>query len=36
MLGLNERARQLAEKAVATLEGAGVFGVEMFLMPDGE
>lgn len=36
MIGLNERARKLAEKAVATLEGAGIFGVEMFLMDDGE
>lgn len=35
MLGVNARARELAEKAVATLEGAGIFGVEMFLMPDG-
>jgi len=30
------RAREVAEKAVATLSGAGVFGVEMFLMGDGE
>lgn len=35
MRGINERARQLAERAVATLDGAGIFGVEMFLMPDG-
>lgn len=35
MEGVNERARALAEKAVATLEGAGIFGVEMFLLPDG-
>lgn len=34
--GLNERAKVLAERAVATLEGAGIFGVEMFLMKDGE
>ncbi|KAK6908553.1 phosphoribosylaminoimidazole carboxylase [Kwoniella mangroviensis CBS 8507] len=32
---LNHRARELAEKAVGQLEGAGIFGVEMFLMPDG-
>lgn len=30
------RAQQVAEAAVKTLEGAGVFGVEMFLMEDGE
>ncbi|ORY34839.1 Phosphoribosylaminoimidazole carboxylase [Naematelia encephala] len=35
MEGVNSRARELAEKAVATLEGAGIFGVEMFLMADG-
>ncbi|KAI8984869.1 Phosphoribosylaminoimidazole carboxylase [Trametes punicea] len=29
------RARSVAENAVKTLQGAGVFGVEMFLMPDG-
>ncbi|KAF8318222.1 phosphoribosylaminoimidazole carboxylase [Clavulina sp. PMI_390] len=28
-------ARKIAEKAVATFSGAGVFGVELFLMPDG-
>lgn len=31
---VNARAKALAESAVATLEGAGIFGVEMFLMPD--
>ena len=36
MEGVNARAREVAEQAVATLEGAGVFGVEMFLMEDGE
>ncbi len=36
MEGVNGRARELAEKAVGTLEGAGIFGVEMFLMADGE
>ena len=35
MEGVNAKARELAEKAVATLEGAGIFGVEMFLMADG-
>ena len=35
MRGINQRARQLAERAVATLDGAGIFGVEMFLMEDG-
>ena len=29
------RAREVAEAAVRSLEGAGVFGVEMFLMEDG-
>ncbi|OCF34297.1 phosphoribosylaminoimidazole carboxylase [Kwoniella heveanensis BCC8398] len=33
--GVNQRARELAEKAVSHLEGAGIFGVEMFLMEDG-
>ncbi|KAK0191600.1 hypothetical protein F5146DRAFT_1001386 [Armillaria mellea] len=32
---LSSRAQKVAEAAVATLEGAGVFGVEMFLMEDG-
>ncbi|WWC73782.1 phosphoribosylaminoimidazole carboxylase [Kwoniella pini CBS 10737] len=32
---LNARARQLAESAVGHLTGAGIFGVEMFLMEDG-
>lgn len=30
-----KRAKELAEKAIATFQGAGVFGVEMFLLPDG-
>ncbi|KAJ8514432.1 hypothetical protein ONZ45_g8026 [Pleurotus djamor] len=30
------KARSVAEAAVRCLSGAGVFGVEMFLMPDGE
>ncbi|AAS51436.1 ACR210Cp [Eremothecium gossypii ATCC 10895] len=30
------RAKLLAERAVATLPGAGIFGVEMFLLEDGE
>lgn len=29
------RAREVAEKAVTTLHGAGVFGVEMFLLANG-
>jgi phosphoribosylaminoimidazole carboxylase len=33
---LGERARALAEQAARTFEGAGVFGVEMFLMADGK
>lgn len=32
---VNLRARKLAEKAVSVLEGAGIFGVEMFMMEDG-
>ncbi|KAH9853302.1 phosphoribosylaminoimidazole carboxylase [Lenzites betulinus] len=32
---LAARARSVAEDAVKTLQGAGVFGVEMFLMADG-
>ena len=34
--GIAEKARRLAEKAVASFWGAGVFGVEMFLLPDGK
>lgn len=34
--GVEARARKIAEQAVATFGGAGVFGVEMFLMPNGE
>lgn len=30
-----QRARQVAEAAVKTFQGAGIFGVEMFLMTDG-
>lgn len=33
---VNARAMGLAERAVGVLDGAGVFGVEMFLMQDGE
>jgi phosphoribosylaminoimidazole carboxylase len=32
---LSRRAQSVAEDAVKTFEGAGVFGVEMFLMDDG-
>ncbi|KAK2459370.1 hypothetical protein APHAL10511_008614 [Amanita phalloides] len=34
-VGVERRAREIAEIAVGTFEGAGVFGVEMFLMEDG-
>ncbi|SOV06185.1 probable phosphoribosyl-5-aminoimidazole carboxylase [Ustilago sp. UG-2017a] len=34
--GVEARARKIAEEAVATFGGAGVFGVEMFLMPNGK
>ncbi|KAH9978161.1 Phosphoribosylaminoimidazole carboxylase [Lactifluus volemus] len=30
------RAREIAERAVRSLSGAGVFGVEMFLLEDGQ
>lgn len=33
---LSSRAQSIAEAAVKTFEGAGVFGVEMFLMENGE
>ncbi|KAI5780920.1 phosphoribosylaminoimidazole carboxylase [Geopyxis carbonaria] len=33
--GTREKARRLAEKAVSSFWGAGVFGVEMFLLEDG-
>lgn len=33
---VGERATAIAQKAVATFSGAGVFGVELFLMADGE
>ena len=32
---LSVRAREIAERAVQSLSGAGVFGVEMFLLEDG-
>ncbi|CAG8441608.1 16881_t:CDS:2 [Acaulospora colombiana] len=32
---LLEKAREMAERTIRTLDGAGVFGVEMFLMSDG-
>lgn len=32
---LPERAREISERAVASFDGAGIFGVELFLMPDG-
>lgn len=32
---LSQRARSIAENAVRTFSGAGVFGVEMFLMENG-
>lgn len=33
--GLDAHACQIAERAIATFCGAGIFGVELFLMPDG-
>lgn len=33
---LQTRARDIAQQAVATFQGAGVFGVEMFLLESGE
>ncbi|KAK9463554.1 uncharacterized protein V1516DRAFT_619015 [Lipomyces oligophaga] len=33
---IQSKARLLAERATATFEGAGIFGVEMFLLPSGE
>eukprot|EP00195_Chlamydomonas_chlamydogama_P017140 CAMPEP_0202897624 /NCGR_PEP_ID=MMETSP1392-20130828/6334_1 /ASSEMBLY_ACC=CAM_ASM_000868 /TAXON_ID=225041 /ORGANISM="Chlamydomonas chlamydogama, Strain SAG 11-48b" /LENGTH=613 /DNA_ID=CAMNT_0049583309 /DNA_START=147 /DNA_END=1988 /DNA_ORIENTATION=+ len=32
---VSSRARQVAEKAISCLEGAGIFGVEMFVLADG-
>lgn len=29
------QAKAVAERAVACLDGAGIFGVEMFVLPDG-
>jgi hypothetical protein len=29
------KARIVAEKAIASFDGAGVFGVELFLLPNG-
>ncbi|KAF4574366.1 phosphoribosylaminoimidazole carboxylase ade2 [Pleurotus pulmonarius] len=34
--GVANRARAIAEDAVRNMSGAGIFGVEMFLMDDGE
>lgn len=33
---IQTKANLLAKKAVSTFPGAGIFGVEMFLLPDGE
>ncbi|CAO1619877.1 unnamed protein product [Parajaminaea phylloscopi] len=33
---VSERAKEIAQRAVATFGGAGVFGVELFLMADGQ
>ncbi|KAG8924380.1 phosphoribosylaminoimidazole carboxylase ade2 [Tulasnella sp. 418] len=33
---LDKKARSVAERAIQTFKGAGVFGVEMFLLADGE
>ncbi|KXN88339.1 Phosphoribosylaminoimidazole carboxylase [Leucoagaricus sp. SymC.cos] len=33
--GLEERAKKVAEEAIRSLPGAGIFGVEMFLMENG-
>lgn len=33
---IQTKAQILAKKAVSTFPGAGIFGVEMFLLPDGE
>ncbi len=33
---IQETAREIAGRAISTLDGAGIFGVEMFLLPDGE
>jgi phosphoribosylaminoimidazole carboxylase len=30
-----QAARDIARRAIATFEGAGIFGVELFLLPDG-
>ena len=30
------KAKHIAEQAIATLEGAGIYGVEMFELPDGD
>ncbi|WFC99237.1 phosphoribosylaminoimidazole carboxylase [Malassezia yamatoensis] len=34
--GLDQQARKVAENAVETFSGAGIFGVELFLMEDGK
>eukprot|EP00128_Syssomonas_multiformis_P000267 Colp12_sorted_trinity150504_noHs@11185 len=33
--GVQEQTQRLAEAAIATFEGAGIFGVELFLLDDG-
>lgn len=33
---VGDRAKAIAQEAVATFQGAGVFGVELFLMADGQ
>jgi phosphoribosylaminoimidazole carboxylase len=32
---MQQAARDIARRAIATFEGAGIFGVELFLLPDG-
>ncbi|KAF2753815.1 phosphoribosylaminoimidazole carboxylase [Pseudovirgaria hyperparasitica] len=34
--GIREKAEELARKTIAAFDGKGVFGVEMFLLDDGE
>src|SRR6185295_7343430 len=33
---VQQTAREIARRAVSTLEGAGIFGVELFLLPGGD
>ena len=36
MISIGPKAQDVAKSAIASFEGAGIFGVELFLLEDGE